>query len=83
MGAEDPLSIVFGFNGTDMLNLAIKGCLADGDHVIATMLEHNSVLRVLCELLERGAIELTRYGRVRTALSTPRTCAARCEATRA
>lgn len=59
LGAEDPLSIVFGFNGTDMLNLAIKGCLRTGDHVIATMLEHNSVLRVLCELLERGAIELT------------------------
>lgn len=42
--------IIFTFNGTDSLNLAIHGCLKPGDHVIASTLEHNSVLRPLNEL---------------------------------
>ncbi len=59
IGATDPLSIAFGCNCTDALNLAIKGSLRTGDHVISTMLEHNSVLRVLCEKLRGNEIELT------------------------
>ncbi|NLD59957.1 MAG: aminotransferase class V-fold PLP-dependent enzyme, partial [Clostridiales bacterium] len=51
LSAADPFSIAFGFNCTDCLNLAIKGALRTGDHVISTMLEHNSVLRVLSEKL--------------------------------
>ena len=47
LGAEDPMSVVHCFNCTDALNLAIKGSLKPGDHVVATQLEHNSVLRVL------------------------------------
>ncbi|NLF27301.1 MAG: aminotransferase class V-fold PLP-dependent enzyme, partial [Clostridiales bacterium] len=46
-------------NCTDCLNLAIKGALRTGDHVISTMLEHNSVLRVLSEKLRGNEIELT------------------------
>ena len=57
--ARDAFEIAFGFNCTDCLNLAIKGSLRTGDHVVSTVLEHNSVLRVLSELLRRGAIELT------------------------
>ena len=34
---------VFTLNGTDALNMAFKGVLNDGDHVITTDLEHNSV----------------------------------------
>ena len=45
--AESPREIVFTFNGTDSLNLAIHGCLRAGDHVVTTELEHNSVLRPL------------------------------------
>jgi len=45
--AESPREILFTFNGTDSLNLAIHGCLRSGDHVITTELEHNSVLRPL------------------------------------
>ena len=45
--AESPREIVFTFNGTDSLNLAIHGCLRPGDHVVTTELEHNSVLRPL------------------------------------
>ena len=59
LGAEDPMRIVFGFNCTDMLNLAIKGSLKRGDHVVSSMLEHNSVLRVLGELERRGQISTT------------------------
>lgn len=58
-GAEDPMSIIHCFNCTDALNLAIKGSLKAGDHVIATWLEHNSVLRVLASLVARGRVELT------------------------
>ncbi len=56
---SDPFQFVFCFNCTDALNLAIKGCLDDGDHVITTSLEHNSVLRPLKELEWQGKIDLT------------------------
>ena len=59
MRAKEPFSIAFAFNCTDALNMAIKGCLRTGDHVISTLLEHNSVLRVLAEKLRREQIELT------------------------
>ncbi len=59
LGAPDPLCVAFAFNCTDALNLAIKGALRAGDHVISTMLEHNSVLRVLSEMLRREQIELS------------------------
>ena len=44
-GAEDARRIAFTNNSTESLNIAIKGLLNPGDHVITTMLEHNSVLR--------------------------------------
>lgn len=53
-GAEDPRRIVFTANSTESLNIAIKGILNPGDHVIATMLEHNSVLRPLYEMEKKG-----------------------------
>lgn len=59
LGAGDPLSIIHCFNCTDALNLAIKGVLRRGDHVIASIAEHNSVLRVLTELCDRGQITLS------------------------
>jgi len=59
IGAETSDSISFSFNCTDALNLAIKGSLHAGDHVISTMLEHNSVLRPLSGLAARKQISLT------------------------
>ena len=50
---------MFTFNGTDGLNLALHGALAPGDHVITSVMEHNSVLRPLRELTERIGIEVT------------------------
>ena len=50
--------IAFTNNSTESLNIAIKGILNPGDHVITTMLEHNSVLRPLYEMEARG-VKLT------------------------
>ena len=57
-GAESPDRIAFTANSTESLNIAIKGILNPGDHVITTALEHNSVLRPLYEMESLGA-ELT------------------------
>ena len=56
--AESPKQIAFTMNSTESLNIAIKGVLDAGDHVITTALEHNSVLRPLYEMEEQG-VELT------------------------
>ena len=57
-GAVNPRQIAFTANATESLNIAIKGILNPGDHVITTELEHNSVLRPLYEMEEKG-VELT------------------------
>ena len=57
-GAESPEGIAFTANSTESLNIAIKGVLNPGDHVITTALEHNSVLRPLYEMEDLG-VELT------------------------
>lgn len=59
INAGPPECIAFCFNCTDALNTAIKGTLCVGDHVITSLLEHNSVLRVLSTLQKRGLIDLT------------------------
>lgn len=59
LGAGDPRRIVFTFNGTDSLNLALQGLIRPGDHVVTTAAEHNSVLRPLRWLSERRGIRLT------------------------
>ena len=69
---KSPERWVFTLNGTDALNMAFKGVLNDGDHVITTDLEHNSVTRPLVALAEAGRITLTRVaGRRAAAPSTP------------
>ena len=55
---EDPSRIAFTSNSTESLNTAIKGILDPGDHVVTTVLEHNSVLRPLYEMQEKG-VEVT------------------------
>jgi cysteine desulfurase / selenocysteine lyase len=51
---------IFTLNCTDGLNLAIKGIVQPGDHVITTDLEHNSISRPLVALQKTGIISLTR-----------------------
>jgi cysteine desulfurase / selenocysteine lyase len=57
---EGPERFVFTLNCTDALNMAFKGVLSDGDHVITSDLEHNSVSRPLRALELAGRITLTR-----------------------
>lgn len=52
--SSHPKQMVFTNNSTESLNIAIKGLLVPGDHVITTMLEHNSVLRPLYEMEDKG-----------------------------
>src|SRR5205823_2719779 len=57
---KEPERFVFTLNGTDALNMAFKGVLRDGDHVVTSDLEHNSVSRPLRALELAGRITLTR-----------------------
>lgn len=49
---RDAARIVFTANATEALNLAIKGLLEPGDHVVTSGMEHNAVWRCL-KTLER------------------------------
>ena len=59
-GLKDPARCVFTLNCTDALNMAIKGVVKPGDHVITTALEHNSISRPLQKMADDGVITLTR-----------------------
>lgn len=51
--------VLFTLNGTDSLNLVLKGLVRPGDHVVTTAMDHNSVLRPLAALQARGQVEHT------------------------
>ena len=53
-GVDTPENVVFTLNCSHALNLAIKGFTRPGDHIIISDLEHNSVLRPIHALAERG-----------------------------
>ncbi|MBO3444561.1 aminotransferase class V-fold PLP-dependent enzyme [Clostridium sp. CCUG 7971] len=55
---DNPMSIVFTNNATDSLNLAIKGVVKSGDHIVTTSMEHNSVIRPI-KSLEKHGVENT------------------------
>lgn len=54
IGVANPLNLIFTHNATESLNLAIKGFLKPGDHVIISALEHNAVWRPLKKLEQQG-----------------------------
>ena len=56
-GGSDPNRLCFAYNASDALNTLIQGVLEPGDHVVSTVLEHNSVLRPLNHLVRDGGIE--------------------------
>ncbi|MCL4514495.1 MAG: aminotransferase class V-fold PLP-dependent enzyme [Firmicutes bacterium] len=58
-GINDVSRIVFTSNVTESLNLAIKGLLKAGDHVITSSMEHNAVWRPLKRLENERGIEIT------------------------
>lgn len=57
LGLHAPENIIFTLNTTYALNLFIKGFLREGDHVLISDLEHNSVLRPIDALARAGMIE--------------------------
>ena len=59
IGAADSRHVVFGCNGTDVLNMAIRGLVRPGDHVVTTVCDHNSVLRPLRALREMADVAVT------------------------
>ena len=69
-GVKNPKQVVFTANSTESLNIAIHGLIKPGDHVISSVMEHNSVLRPLYEREEAGAeltlIECDEKGRLLT-----------------
>jgi cysteine desulfurase/selenocysteine lyase len=50
----DPLRVIFTANATHAINIALRGLLRPGDHVITSSIEHNSVMRPLRSLERRG-----------------------------
>jgi cysteine desulfurase family protein len=56
LGANSNDAVVFAFNGTDALNIAMKSIVRSGDHVVTTCMDHNSVLRPLSALEQRSGI---------------------------
>lgn len=56
---SDPNNVIFTQNGTDSLNLAMHGLLRQGDRVVATCWEHNSVLRPLKFLEQHQQVSTT------------------------
>lgn len=65
---KDPSRIIFTLNATESINLALKGLLKPGDHVVTSSMEHNSVMRPLRDLEKKGiairVIPCTREGRL-------------------
>jgi cysteine desulfurase family protein len=57
-GGNHPSRVIFTYNATDALNLAIQGLIQPGCHVVTSRLEHNSVLRPLHHFAEAGTISL-------------------------
>jgi len=53
-GISDPLRVVFASNATHAINLALKGMLKPGDHVVTSSMEHNAVMRPLRSLEKQG-----------------------------
>ena len=53
-GSEHPENIIFTMNTTYALNMAIKGLIRKGDHILISDMEHNSVYRPVSRLASEG-----------------------------
>ena len=56
--APDPLGVAFTLNATHAINMALKGLLHPGDHVVTSSIEHNAMWRPL-KALEKLGVEIT------------------------
>lgn len=55
---SDSSRFIITHSATESLNLAVKGLLIPGDHVVTTTMEHNSLARPLHEV-SQGGVDLT------------------------
>lgn len=58
-GIGDPARVIFTANATHAINMALKGILKRGDHLVITDMEHNAVLRPALKLQAEGMISLS------------------------
>ena len=68
--APDPNGVAFTMNATQAINMALKGLLKPGDHVITSSIEHNAMWRPL-KALERRGVEVTAVPCARDGLLDP------------
>jgi cysteine desulfurase / selenocysteine lyase len=59
LGVSSSRRILFSANATEALNLALTGYLRPGDHVVTTMIEHNSITRPLYYLEDKLGVKAT------------------------
>ena len=59
-GVADSSRVVFTLNCTEALNLAMRGILRNGDHVVTTGMEHNSVMRPLSAMGDERDVQVTK-----------------------
>jgi cysteine desulfurase family protein len=52
--APDPKGVIFTMNATQAINMALKGLLQPGNHVVTSSIEHNAMWRPLKALEQRG-----------------------------
>lgn len=65
LGLSSPSRVIYTLNCTDSLNLVLQGYLNEGDRVVASTIDHNSVLRPLQALKQRGiVVDLADFDRV-------------------
>ncbi|MFG0216812.1 aminotransferase class V-fold PLP-dependent enzyme [Brevibacillus porteri] len=58
-GIQNPNNLFFYLNATQALNQAIKGFLQEGNHVISSSVEHNSVRRPIEYMRKNNRVEAT------------------------
>ena len=58
-GVADSRRVIFTLNCTEGLNIVLWGWLGEGDHVVTTSMEHNSVARPLNHLIKERGVEVT------------------------
>ena len=61
LSAPSPNNVVFFHNATEALNIAIKTSIPKGTVVLTSFIEHNSVLRPLFALEDKGCIKLSYF----------------------
>ena len=61
LGCKYPENVVFTYNATYALNLAIKGIINSDCHIITSFYEHNSVIRPLAALKKKYNISISKF----------------------